>query len=296
MQKLALVNSQQKFTLDDHFSMRINRIQMPSGGKSNRRVHTHDLADRINSSKSVVKITLGSNLCLPACLVLGRLFHTTDTAGPGRPKWKKMTDRRVKSHLEAAARQFIEKCGFTSKRKFNIAEDLEKFQTECVPDCRIIVVDQSSSFVKLKVFPDDSVPMKHEIYLLYFKAHFDLITSPQGTIDTLIRCSKSLTYYESVVGWLMKAQYCSKCRVGYDKKGKHHCDGTCPKCYRLADECKVTDQKYCGKCDRTFRNDDCFEIHARVPPDGRSFCQKFFVCNDCEGFVNMSNRKLTDKH
>ena len=72
MQKLSLVNSQQKFTLDEHFSMRVNRIVMPSGGKSNRRTHTHDLDDRIKSSKSVVKVTVGGNLCLPAGMsVLG---------------------------------------------------------------------------------------------------------------------------------------------------------------------------------------------------------------------------------
>ena len=79
--------------------------------------------------------------CLPACLYLGRLYHTADTKEAGKAKWKKMTDSRVKSHLEHEARQFARKAGFTTQRKFNYAEDLEKFQKECVPDCRIIVVD-----------------------------------------------------------------------------------------------------------------------------------------------------------
>ena len=94
----------------------------------------------------------------------------------------------------------------------------------------------------------------------------------------------------------MKAKYCGKCRVGYEKNGKHHCDGLCSKCYRPDDECKVTDQQYCQRCARTFRNDECFKIHARVPAVGKSFYQKFFVCLKCEEFVSMISRKQGETH
>jgi len=96
MQKIEMMNSQQKFRIDEAFTIEISRTIPPSGGGGEKRKHCYDLASRKRFSSSLVAVQVGQNLCLPAAVFLGvfRLTHDVSHGHVDANEWRLRKPRK----------------------------------------------------------------------------------------------------------------------------------------------------------------------------------------------------------
>ena len=69
--QMEKLNSQKKFKIDDTFRAKMTKISLPGGG-AKRRIIKYPLPKRKRAAHSMVTVSVGGNLCLPACLYLGK--------------------------------------------------------------------------------------------------------------------------------------------------------------------------------------------------------------------------------
>ena len=96
--QMEKLNSQKKFKIDESFRAKITKISLPGGG-GKRRINMYPLTKRKRAAHSIVTVSVGSNLCLPACLYLGKFRQTHDVRGWSRDAWINLTraDRNASS-------------------------------------------------------------------------------------------------------------------------------------------------------------------------------------------------------
>ena len=87
--QMERLNSSKKFCIDESFKIRLTKITLPSGG-GKRRINMYPFAKRKRASHSIVTVSVGGNLCLPAALFLGKYRFTHDVAGAGENNWKNL--------------------------------------------------------------------------------------------------------------------------------------------------------------------------------------------------------------
>jgi hypothetical protein len=241
MQKLEMMNSQQKFRIDEKFTIGISRTVPPSGGGRNKRKHDLNIDSRKRYASTLVTVQVDRNLCLPAAMFLGvyRLTHDVkrsdgETAeGEYFRDWRQLTDK-CHSRLTKEATKVALECGFKIGRKFNILADLEKFQETCFPGFRFKILSQQHGTVVIRRFPERLAPGMKDVYLHLDKGHFDLVTS--------------------VTGFLGQSYFCDSCDRPYVAKSRHRCAGKCSLCYRSVEDCPEIQRLKCEDCRRTFRN------------------------------------------
>lgn len=117
-QKIELLNSQNKFRVDNSFGIHLSRTVIPRGG-SNTRKHVHTEVDRKRSSHSVVPVSAGNNLCLPAALCLGKyeLTHNISNGGEHIEELKSLFRKLRPKNFEWMAKQVVEESGLVLERK-----------------------------------------------------------------------------------------------------------------------------------------------------------------------------------
>ncbi|XP_055353765.1 uncharacterized protein LOC129599526 [Paramacrobiotus metropolitanus] len=262
------INSGGLFCIDDSLRLVIQRTVIPAGGARVRK-HIHSTHDRKRFARSIVQVDVGYNLCLPACLVLGRFYH--DPAKNIR-NWKQLTDKREKKLQELAAK-LVEEAGLTVGTKFSL-NDIERFQTTALKEFQIKVVGAEQGNIIIARCPERQGKLE-TIYLLYENGHFDLITSPSG--------------------FHRRGYYCELCDKAYVQKEKHRCQGKCTKCYRPREVCvepEETSRILCTDCNREFNNNKCYDLHKKARKNGRPYCTELFICPNCGVFVSLLNRKF----
>jgi hypothetical protein len=108
--------------------LKITRCTILSGGASKQK-YTHDTESRKRFALSVVTVSVGRNLCLPAALYLGqyRLTHNIKKGEVHYRNWMNLIRKSAPKKLEKAAAELVHKCGLQVGQKFNLKDDLEKF-------------------------------------------------------------------------------------------------------------------------------------------------------------------------
>ncbi|XP_055329380.1 uncharacterized protein LOC129582035 isoform X2 [Paramacrobiotus metropolitanus] len=255
MDMMVMINSSNSFCIDESFQITIVRTVIPAGGR--RRKHIHTTVDRKRFSSSIVTVTTGNNLCLPAALALGHFRNTHDVSGKDKMKWKALTNPRGRK-LEKLACQLVQDAGLTIGKMFGL-EDLPAFQR--VLKCQVKVISVQEGNTLIAQVPEKKKPGMKQIYLMYDKNHFDLITKPSG--------------------YHMQSYYCTNCDQGYGRKTDHRCEQRCNMCYRSKSDCKASDPKLCPDCGRTFTNKECFDVHKTLRKNGRTLCEDLFICSKC---------------
>jgi hypothetical protein len=156
---------------------------------------------------------------------------------------------------------------FTCKPTFlSLDVDLRtKFQT-VMTDYQIHVV--SKEHFNGIIFHGPEAEKKIHLYL--HDGHYDVITS--------------------MPAFLNRSYYCHHCQKGYDHKEEHKCNNICTSCHKIHDLVEK-DWIYCGDCHRYFRGPECHNLHKKTTPKGKSTCNSYYKCKDCEQTINVKMHK-----
>ena len=84
--QMERLNSSKKFCIDESFKIKLTKITLPGGG-GKRRINMYPFAKRKRTANSVVAVSVGENLCLPAALYLGKYRLTHNVSGAGKSTW-----------------------------------------------------------------------------------------------------------------------------------------------------------------------------------------------------------------
>ena len=272
MQKIELLNSQNKLCVDDSFRLRLFRTVMPAGGKTSKRKHLTIKSDRKRFAGSVVTVSVGNNLCLPAALILGefRLTHDITQGAADYSNWKSLIHPNRLEKITSLSETVLNVCGIAPGKLLGL-DDIQKLQRKRFQNFQIKVISVEHGNCCVMVYPKQKTADMLEIFLLLENNHFDLITTPSGYF-----CSTS---------------YCSFCDAPFSIKEKHLCNGKCHLCYRNKEDCPADDRRACLSCRRIFSNDSCFAIHKNVRKNMKTYCEELRICEECGAFVNLRNRK-----
>ena len=90
--------------------------------------------------------------------------------------------------------------------------------------------------------------------------------------------------------------YCPECCIVFRESYKHreYCPLRCPDCTRYGYNfpCEPSEKVYCQKCNRNFRNTDCFAAH--LTPNGQkswTVCDMIKNCPKCSQTFKTDNEK-----
>lgn len=288
-----IIQSNEAFRLDECFELRVQHAVVPAGkGGDDRKTHSL-LRSRIGEKHCVTQVRNKDEICLARAIVIGKALADGD-----RKLYRTLhhtkgsTDLTDKTLQTIHAKALIALTGLPYRR-YSL-EDVVAFQT-VLPDYRIIVVGvaQMNSVVY-------SGPVREKrIMLLLHGDHFDVLTSLS------VRTIEQHRLHEGIhvvifQGWFERTRYCFTCMKGFDHRESHRCEVTCRACLRQNCESATGshDSVYCSDCYRKFYGRACFDEHKRQPGgDGRSICEKFYVCQMCLHFVSLANRsKLSPTH
>ena len=132
---------------------------------------------------------------------------------------------------------------------------------------KVMVISKEN--LNVIIGPEDR---EHTIYLYSHDDHYDLVTSLSA-------------FYQN-------SYSCVKCLKGYDSKLNHKCQNTCMLC--RSDDCPSTIQqeefKHCDKCNRNFKDDQCFQNHIDT-----NVCSKYFKCKHCDVLCSVKLLKKSIK-
>ena len=255
-----VVQSNQEFRLNDTVTIDINHVPMPEGsGKAKRTLP--DIRDHLKSKKSIVCIDNFDDLCLARALVVGIANIEND------PKYKQIVNsrkpiqRRRALDLHQAANVPLGPCGI---------DEVELFQNYLV-NYQIVVISgdhNNTNIYPLQVSGNNQKPL---LGLYYKDKHFDTITS--------------------ISGFIGKSYYCKRCLKGYDHTTEHLCPAMCRRCRAFGCEWNDT-RKTCDDCERTFKNQACYDHHKQpVNGGGRSVCQIIRKCPGCDIYMDIRKHK-----
>jgi hypothetical protein len=136
MQKIALLNSQNKLCVDGSFRIRVFRTVMPRGG--GKRKHIHVDRDRKRFAHALVTVKVDGNLCLPAALLLGkfRLTHDIGVGQDSQKQWKKLIHPTRTRTLTREAKQISKDCNLPVGQMLSL-DHLEVLQKTSFPDFQV---------------------------------------------------------------------------------------------------------------------------------------------------------------
>ena len=275
LRQTEFINSSKKFKVDETFKIKITRVSNMQGGA--RPKHIHATVDRNRMSNSLVSVHVGSNLCLPASLYLGkfRMTHNNKTGEADYRTWKHLVEKQRTTRLEKLISTELLQHGFTVGKMFDLL-DIDVLQKRIYTEFQIVVLSALHGNTVISRTPPKKAPGMQEIVVYYSKDHYDLITNLDG--------------------YLMKGKYCDVCEKAYKDKNKHRCSGTCPYCFRSNDKCQILNSVFCNDCQRKSRNSECYQIHKEPGKSGVNLCQQLFLCKDCRVFVNLTSVKKGTRH
>ena len=246
-----VIQSNQEFRLNDTVTIDINHVKTPQGsGRSKRTIL--DIDDYLNQKNSVVRIKNKDDLCLARALVVARARIEND------PRYKQIRDSRKPVQrerafdLHEAANVPLGPCGLNEVALFQ--QYLTNYQIMVVSgdhDNSIIYPPQSSG-----------TDEKPELILYLHDNHFDVINK--------------------LPGFLGRSYFCFRCHKAYDHTTDHLCSSMCRSCRGFG--CVLEgDGIVCSECNRTFKNQTCYDRHKNEPINGggRTVCQAIRECEKC---------------
>jgi len=114
---------------------------------------------------------------------------------------------------------------------------------------------------------------QRKIFLRYENNHYDVI--------------------KTVSVFLGGRGYCDCCLNPYMKFRFHECEYKCKLCESYHPYITSSDEtiQYCDKCNRTFVNQTCFDIHATIAKR-KLICDHVQVCGQCGVKLDWRNRRI----
>ena len=133
------LNSSKKFKIDKSFRLRVDRVQHHAGG--GRRLNIHTTVDRNRISKSLVTVHVGSSLCLPAALFIGkfRLTHDVQQGQADYRSWENLVSKRKVVALEYCITSEFQRHNLPVGRKYDLS-DIDAIQRTLYPKFQIVVL------------------------------------------------------------------------------------------------------------------------------------------------------------
>ncbi|WAR09982.1 ZN358-like protein [Mya arenaria] len=251
-----VLQSYQQFVVDETFNIDIVHVQNPYG-KGNLKKPYVDLNKMLQNKGSVIQIQNKDELCCARAVVTAIARHDK------HPQWDSIRrgyglQRTLAIELHRKANVPLKKCGI---------EEVKKFQA-ALPNYQIYVLSKDHFNGIIYDGVEGGVP----IYLYYHDEHFDVITK--------------------MTGFLNRSYFCQQCKKGYDHKEKHVCNNPCIYCHKLhLDE--EENWRFCAECNRSFKSELCYQMHLKTSGAGKSTCNTYFKCKDCNQTINMNRHKKT---
>ena len=146
-----------------------------------------------------------------------------------------------------------------------VLKNVKQFQ-DVLPIYQIHILSKEHFNAIVFSGPEEGVP----IYLYYHDNHYDVITT--------------------MTGFLNRSYFCVQCKKGYQHKERHVCNNPCHHCRQLHND-KEEDWTKCTKCNCSFINQTCFNLHLKKTENGKSTCEMYYRCKDCEQLINRSKHK-----
>ena len=255
-----VVQSNQDFRLNDTVTIDINHVPMPEGsGKTKRTLP--NIRDHLKSKGSVVCINNFDDLCLARALVVGIANIEKDPKYDQVKKSNRPVQRQRALALHQAANVPQGPCGI---------KEVELFQNYLV-NYQIVVVSGDHNNTIIYPTQSSGTNEKPILCVYYNDKHFDTITS--------------------IKGFLGKSYFCNRCLKGYNVTTDHLCPAMCRLCRAFGCEWDDT-RKTCDDCDRTFKNQACYDHHKQpVNGGGRSVCQIIRKCPGCDIYMDIRKHK-----
>ena len=268
-----VLNSQESFTFDGSFNVRVD-VASPPGGSCRRDVPIQ-LERFLNKKECVITIDNDDQICMARALVITKAI--ADHGSPRHPEVMKV--RRWKKKQTAKAQILLKKAGFFLRR-FTIA-DLPAFESILGDKFQVFVLsrEHACSIVYPKKSPGQE--KKTPLLLLLHNDHFDVCTS--------------------IAAFFERSYYCMKCRKGYNNRTDHRCEALYVMCLRpdcpRDEENKIT----CNECHREFSGENCYNHHRTKPSNGptksrASICSRLYRCQECLCTVSNLNRDVSNPH
>ena len=255
-----VVQSNQDFRLNDTVTIDINHVAMPEGsGKAKRTLP--NIRDHLKSKRSIVCINNFDDLCLARALVVGIANIENDPKYDQVKKSDRSVQRQRALDLHQAANVPLGPCGI---------DEVKLFQNYLV-NYQIVVVSGAHNNTIIYPLQPAGTNEKPVLCLYYNDNHFDTITS--------------------ISGFIGKSYFCNRCLKGYDSTTDHLCPAMCRCCRAFGCEWDDT-HKTCTDCDRTFKNQACYDHHKQpVDGGGRSVCQIIRKCPGCDRPMDIRKHK-----
>ena len=262
MQKLeATLQSHEEITLDETVAFNVIHMEMPVGGKRNRR-KCSDYDELLKTMRCVLRINNNTDNDRMCC---ARAIVTMIAKIENHPQ-KRSIQRGTRLQRQMA-RQLHEAAGIPIEQLCGIPEIKRFEQTPMMTNYRVVVVSRRACNYITYIGPEDR---DHTIYLLQTDDHYDLITSMKA--------------------FLNKSYYCEKCMKGYDHRRDHSCQRICKLCYGSTCPAVSRADEYveCHKCNRRFKNATCLKNHVE-----NKVCETMYRCVTCDRNVSV---ELLKKH
>ena len=249
-----IMHSYEQFVLNESLGIELIHVRLPGGGVSKRKPYV-DLERLLKDKTSVIRIQNTDELCLARALVVAVARIEKD------PQWNNIRQGRniqntMAMNLHHRAGVPLGKCGIAEIKLFQNA----------LPNYQIYVLSRDHFNAIVYSGPEGGIP----IYIYHHDQHFDVISK--------------------ISGFLKRNFFCLKCKKGYDHMETHRCNNPCIYCHHIHDF-KSVEWVYCKDCHRHLQDGVCFELHKRKTKLGKSTCEKYFKCENCDQTVNMEYHK-----
>ena len=257
-----VIQSNQDFRLNDTVTIDINHVKTPQGsGRSKRTIL--DIRDYLKDKHSIVRINNKDDLCLARALVVAIARIENDSKYKYIKDSRRPLQRERAFDLHEAANVPLGPCGLNEVALFQ--QYLTNYQIMVVSgdhDNSIIYPSQSSG-----------TDEKPTLTLYFQNNHFDVINK--------------------LPGFLSRSYFCFRCHKAYSNTTDHLCSSMCRSCRGFGCDWEG-EGIVCSECNRTFKNQTCYDRHKNEPINGggRTVCQVIRECEKCG--KSMDIRKIRD--
>ena len=272
-----ILQSDETLSIDNSFQITFGILRMDRGGGRVAITNT-DIKDKNNSLIKKRCITVIPELpndetCAARAVVICMAKLKGD------PHWGNLTTKSRahglgKNAQKGRALDLLRAVGLPHDKPVEI-RDFYKFENH--EDVQIVVIDVAAGYEITYA----GETREKKIFLLKEGDHFHSITNIQGLFERKNVCTTCLKFY-----WDDQTHYCEKkCRV----------------CHKQG--CEWGEKIHCLDCNRTCRNQDCFNTHKettqykageRKGEDKPSTCQRFYECIECHKFLDSTIRSRED--
>ncbi|KAJ8019010.1 putative DNA polymerase [Holothuria leucospilota] len=263
-----ILQSHEEIILDEGLQLNFIHLKMPCGGgkagtRGGKGIRNPgiDVIKFLKQKRSIITIPKTEDqLCCARAIV------TAIARKESHPKWEAI---RKGCKIQLSLAKKLHKDAGIPEGPCGI-DELKAFQKFLGKKYQIVVfsLDQLNEIIFKGEY------QSHQIYLYYHHNHYDLMTSPSG--------------------FFSRSYYCPLHNVFYENRFDHKCENTCSVCY--SGNCKSekgNEWIHCERCNRNFKNDQCFKNHQLNSKGGDSMkvCDRMKICPVCEKFYRVRKNK-----